>query len=250
MKPLVGITSYEEEASWGHWTLPATLIPTSYVRSIELAGGRAFVVPPVADAVEETLAPLHGLVLSGGADMDPALYEAGPHPMTTGLHPLRDQAELMLLEAALARGMPVLAICRGMQMLNVLRGGSLHQHLPERVGHDGHREARGVFSEHVVRFATGSRVAAIIGSEARVLSAHHQAPERIGAGLDAVGWAEDGTIEAVEDRRQFAVGVLWHPEEGEDKRLFEALVEHARGFRDGRRTGATRRERTAGGASA
>jgi putative glutamine amidotransferase len=155
--------------------------------------------------------------------------------MTTGLHPERDEAELMLLESALAREMPVLAICRGMQLLNVLRGGSLHQHLPERVAHDGHRAARGVFSEHDVRVAAGSRAAAIIGGETRVQSAHHQAPERIGAGLDAVAWAEDGTVEAIEDPRQFAIGVLWHPEEGEDKRLFEALVDHARSYREGRR---------------
>lgn len=231
MKPVVGITSYEQEASWGHWTLPAALIPVSYVRSVELADGRPFVIPPVADAVDETLNALDGLVLSGGADVDPAHYAEGLHPMTTGLHPQRDEAELMLLEAALAREMPVLAICRGMQILNVFRGGSLHQHLPERVAHDGHREARGAFSEHDVRVATGSRTAAIIGHEARVLSAHHQAPERVGDGLDAVAWAEDGTVEAIEDRRQFAIGVLWHPEEGEDKRLFEALVDEARRFR-------------------
>ena len=235
MKPVVGITSYEQEANWGHWTLPAALIPVSYVRSIELAGGRPLVVPPVADAVDETLDALHGLVFSGWADVDPAHYEEGQHPMTTGLHPERDEAELMLLEAALAREMPVLAICRGMQMLNVLRGGSLHQHLPERVGHDGHREARGVFSEHDVRLATDSMTATIVGREARVLSAHHQAPERVGDGLEAVAWADDGTVEAVEDRRQFAIGVLWHPEEGEDKRLFEALVDEARRFREGRR---------------
>ncbi|MDH4102348.1 MAG: gamma-glutamyl-gamma-aminobutyrate hydrolase family protein [Thermoleophilia bacterium] len=237
MKPVIGITSYEQEASWGHWTLPAALIPVSYVRSVELAGGRPLVVPPVADAVDETLEALDGLVLSGGADVDPAHFAEGLHPMTTGLHPERDEAELMLLEAALAREMPVLAICRGMQILNVSRGGSLHQHLPERVAHNGHREARGTFSEHGVRMATGSRTAAIIGHEARVLSSHHQALERIGDSLDAAAWAEDGTVEAIEDRRQFAIGVLWHPEEGEDKRLFEALVDHARRFRDERRRG-------------
>jgi putative glutamine amidotransferase len=238
MKPVVGITSYEQEASWGHWKLPATLIPASYVRSVENAGGRPVVIPPVADAVDETLDALDGLVLSGGADIDPAHYEEDVHPMTTGLHPQRDEAELMLLEAALVREMPVLAICRGMQVLNVLRGGSLHQHLPERVAHDGHREARGAFSEHDISVAGGSRTAAIIGHEARVLSSHHQALERIGDGLDVVAWAGDGTVEAVEDPAQFAIGVLWHPEEGEDKRLFEALVDQARRFGEGRRRGA------------
>ena len=233
---MIGISSYDQEASWGHWTLPAALVPSSYVRSVEVAGGRPLVVPPLADAVEETLDALHGLVLSGGADLDPAHYEEGPHPMTTGLHPERDEAELLLLEGALARALPVLAICRGMQILNVLRGGSLDQHVPERVGHDGHRVARGVFSEHRVTLAPGSRTAAIIGEEASVLSAHHQAPERLGEGLDAVGWAEDGTVEAVEDPRRFVVGVLWHPEEGEDKRLFEALVDEARRYREAPRS--------------
>lgn len=234
MKPVIGITSYAQEASWGAWTLPAVLVPLSYVRSVELAGGRPFVVPPVDDAVEETLDALDGLVLSGGADVDPAHYGEEPHPATSAqLH--RDRAELALLEAALARELPVLAICRGMQMLNVVHRGSLHQHLPELVGHDGHREARGTFSEHEVTLLQGSRTAGIIGDRARVMSSHHQAPQRIGEGLEPVAWAEDGTVEAVEDpQRPFAIGVLWHPEEGEDKRLFEALVEEARRFRETR----------------
>lgn len=234
MKPVIGITSYAQEASWGAWTLPAALVPLSYVRSVEVAGGRPVVLPPVSGAVAETLDTLDGLVFSGGADIDPVHYGEEPHPMTTGLHPERDGAELALLEGALAHQLPVLAICRGMQLLNVLRGGTLHQHLPERVDHDGHREARGAFSEHEVTLAPGSRTAAIIGTETRVLSSHHQGPERIGRGLEAAGWAEDGTVEVVEDPERFVLGVLWHPEEGEDKRLFEALVEQARVFAERR----------------
>lgn len=230
MRPVIGITSYAQEATWGAWTLPAALIPLSYVDSVEVASGRPVVVPPLAEAVDETLDALDGLVFSGGADIDPAHYGEDPHPMTTGLHPQRDEAELSLLRGALARGMPVLAICRGMQLLNVLEGGTLHQHLPERVDHDGHRIARGTFSEHAVTLAPGSKIASIIGPEASVLSSHHQAPERIGEGLEAVGWAEDGTVEAIEGPEPFVVGVLWHPEEGEDKRLFEALVDEARRF--------------------
>ena len=235
MRPLIGVTSYEQDAAWGAWNLPAALIPASYVRSVEVAGGRPVVVPPMADGVDETLDALHGLVFSGGADIDPVHYGEDLHPMTTGLHPERDGAETMLLRVALERELPVLAICRGMQLLNVVRGGTLHQHLPERVDHDGHREARGAFSEHDVTVAAGSKTAAIIGLEARVLSSHHQAPESIGDGLDAVAWAEDGTVEAVEDPRQFAIGVLWHPEEGVDKRLFEALVDEARRLAERRR---------------
>lgn len=227
MRPVIGITSYAQEASWGAWTLPAALVPLSYVRSVEVAGGRPVVLPPVDGAVGETLDALDGLVFSGGADIDPAHYGEELHPMTTGLHPERDGAELALLEGALERELPVLAICRGMQLLNVLRGGTLHQHLPERVDHDGHRIARGSFSEHAVTLAEGSRTATVVGTEARVLSSHHQAPERVGEGLRAVAWAEDGTIEAVEGPEPFVVGVLWHPEEGDDVRLFEALVDEA-----------------------
>jgi putative glutamine amidotransferase len=234
VKPLIGITSYVQQAAWGHWRLAAALIPLSYVRAVELAGGRPLVVPPAADAVDETLAALDGIVVSGGADIDPARYGHDRHP-ATGVDPERDEAEAVLLQAALARGMPVLGVCRGMQMLNVLRGGTLHQHLPELVGHDGHREARGVFSEHDVTLARGSQAAAAVGERARVKSTHHQGLDRVGEGLEAVGWAEDGTVEAIEDRRTpFAVGVLWHPEEGQSEGLFEALVEEAGRFRAAR----------------
>jgi gamma-glutamyl-gamma-aminobutyrate hydrolase PuuD len=221
VRPLIGITSYAEEASWGHWTLPAALVPLSYVRSVELAGGRPIVVPPADDGVEETLDALDGLILSGGADLDTAAA--------------RDRGELALLIGALERDLPVLAICRGMQLLNVAQGGNLHQHLPDVVGHERHRETLGAFSEHAVRIAPGSRAAGILGEEARIKSTHHQAPDRIGDGLEPVGWAEDGTVEALErPGAAFAVGVLWHPEAGEDKRLFEALVEEARRFRAAR----------------
>jgi gamma-glutamyl-gamma-aminobutyrate hydrolase PuuD len=119
-----------------------------------------------------------------------------------------------------------------MQLLNVARRGSLHQHLPDLVGHDGHREARGAFSEHDVEVRAGSKTAALLGETVRVKSTHHQAPAQLGEGLEAVAWAEDGTVEAVEDPRQaFALGVLWHPEEGDDRRLFEGLVEEARRYR-------------------
>jgi gamma-glutamyl-gamma-aminobutyrate hydrolase PuuD len=235
VRPIVGITSYAQEAAWGAWVLPAALVPLSYVQSVERAGGRPLVVPPARDGVEETLDAMDGLILSGGADIDPAHYGAGNHE-TTVAQPERDAAELALLEAALARDMPVLGICRGMQLLNVLHGGGLHQHLPELVGHDGHRETPGVFSEHDVKLSEGSVVAGVLGSRTSVKSSHHQGIETVGEGLRAAGVAHDGTIEVVEDpRRRFAVGVLWHPEEDEDKRLFEALVDEARRYRAERR---------------
>ena len=232
MRPIIGITSYAQEASWAQWTLPAALVPLSYVTSVEAAGGRPLVVPPVDDAVDETLDVLDGLVFSGGADIDPRVYGEEPHPEVTVTHPHRDEAELALLEGALARALPVLAICRGMQMLNVLRGGTLDQHLPETVGHDRHRETPGVFSEHPVRVREDSRLGATVGAAVSGKSSHHQGVARIGAGLAPVAWADDGSVEALEDpERPFAIGVLWHPEEGDDKRLFEALVEAARAYR-------------------
>jgi putative glutamine amidotransferase len=232
MRPIVGITTYVEPARWGQWDLPAALIPLSYVQSVEAAGGRALLVPPSDDAIEETLDALDGLILSGGADLDPATYDAEPHPATAGIRAERDRAELALLEGALARDMPVLAVCRGSQLLNVARGGDLVQHLPEVVGDDRHKERLGEFSEHEVAVEGGSRLGALFGPRVSVKSSHHQGFGRIGSQLVATAWADDGTVEALEDpARRFALGVLWHPEEGEDGALFRALVEEARTYR-------------------
>jgi putative glutamine amidotransferase len=237
VRPIIGITSYAQDARWGAWELPAALLPLSYVRSVEQAGGRPLLIPPIEDAVEETLDVLDGLVLSGGADIDPDHYGAARHRETTFTQPERDRAEMALLAGALERELPVLAICRGMQMLNVAHGGDLHQHLPELVGHEGHREVPGAFSLHEVRLAPKSTVGRLLGKRAVVHSSHHQALDRVGRAIEAVGWAADGSIEAIEDpAHRFAVGVLWHPEEGDDKRLFEALVEEARAYRRGRTT--------------
>lgn len=236
MRPVIGITSYVEDASWGAWTLPAALVPFGYVRSVERAGGRALLVPPALEGVEETLEAVDGLVFSGGSDIDPGVYGAESHEQTNGVRPLRDRAELALLEAAIARDMPVLAICRGLEVLNVVRGGDLEQHLPDRVGHEAHREVLGVFSEHGVDLRATSRVGTLLGDRAAVKSHHHQGVRRLGEGLVETAWAEDGTVEGLEDpARRFLVGVLWHPEEGEDDPLFRALVEEAKAYRgDGR----------------
>jgi putative glutamine amidotransferase len=235
-RPVVGITTYVEEASWGHWTLDAALIPYDYVRAVEHAGARALLVPPSAEGVEETLDALDGLVFSGGSDLDPDSYGADAHAETTGTRPERDRGELALLEAALERDMPVLAVCRGFQVLNVARGGDLVQHLPEVVGSEQHREVRGTFSDHGVKIDDGSLLGTVLGTTAPVKSHHHQGVGRIGDGLREVAWADDGTIEGLEDpERRFAVGVLWHPEAGEDRKLFEALVAEARAYREEQR---------------
>jgi gamma-glutamyl-gamma-aminobutyrate hydrolase PuuD len=234
-KPVVGITTYVEAARWGAWELEAALIPYAYVQAVERAGARALLVPPSDDAIDETLDALDGLLLSGGSDLDPDTYGAAAHPTTNGLRPERDRAELALLDGALARDMPVLAICRGFQVLNVARGGDLVQHLPDVVGDTKHREVAGTFAEHPVRIEGDSKLGSLLGHHAPVMSSHHQGVGTVGRGLREVAWAEDGTVEALEDpERRFAVGVLWHPEAGEDMKLFEALVTEAQAYREQR----------------
>jgi putative glutamine amidotransferase len=225
-RPLIGITTYVELASWGHWRLEAALVPYDYVRAVERAGGRVMLVPPDDDGIEEVLDAVDGLIFSGGNDLDPRSYGAEADPATTGTNPERDRGELALLTAALERDLPVLAICRGVEVLNVVRGGDLVQHLPDTVGHEGHRAVPGEFSDHAVRVDPSSRIESVRGV---VRSHHHQGLGRLGSGLREVAWAEDGVVEAVEDpAKPFVVGVLWHPEAGEDQRLFEQLVEAAR----------------------
>jgi putative glutamine amidotransferase len=225
-RPLIGITTYVEPATWGYWNLEAALVPYDYVRAVERAGGRAVLVPPDADGSEEVLDALDGLVFSGGSDLSPELYGAEADPETKGTNPARDRGELALLTAALERDLPVLAICRGVEVLNVVRGGDIVQHLPDVVGNESHREVPGAFSDHPVSVDPSSQLGEVRGA---VKSSHHQGLGRIGTGLREVAWAEDGVVEAVEDpEKPFLVGVLWHPEAGEDQRLFDRLVEAAR----------------------
>ena len=232
-RPIIGITSYAQPARWGAWELPAALVPFHYVESVERVGGRPLVVPPSVEAVDETLDVLDGVIFSGGIDIDPSTYGADRHEQTDPAQAHRDAGELALLERALARDIPTLAICRGFQLLNVARGGDLIQHLPETVGHEGHREVLGTFSEHPVDVKEGTKLSQILGPRHdSVHSSHHQGVGRVGEGLVETAWAEDGSLEGLEDpERRFAVGVLWHPEMEEDKRLFEALVDEARRYR-------------------
>jgi putative glutamine amidotransferase len=235
MKPIIGITTYLTSARFGSWEEDAALIPAAYVRAEEAAGGRALLVPPSMEGIEETLDRLDGLLFSGGSDLDPELYGQEAHAETNGVVTERDRAEIALLQAALQRDMPVLAVCRGSQVLNVARGGDLVQHLPDVVGDETHKHTPGVFADHDVDLVSGTRVQQILGDHAPVKSHHHQGYGRLGEGLREAARAEDGTIEAVEDpSRRFALGVLWHPEAGEDFALFEALVEEARRYREER----------------
>jgi putative glutamine amidotransferase len=236
MRPVVGITTYVTNAAWGYWELEAALIPADYVHAVERAGGRPMLIPPSSEGIDETLDAVDAIIFSGGSDLDPATYGEEAHPETFGVHPERDAAELALLTRALERDMPVLGICRGIQVLNVARGGDLNQHVPDIVGNDRHKHnPPGVFSDHDVKIEAGTKLASVFGGETDVKSHHHQGIRRLGEGLVESAHADDGTIEAIEDpAKRFALGVLWHPEAGEDLKLFEALVEQAREYREQR----------------
>jgi putative glutamine amidotransferase len=229
--PVIGITAYEERARWGPWDEQAVLVPATYVHAVERAGGIAMVLPVQAVGVDELLDRVDGLVVSGGPDVDPSRYGEDAHPATQEPRPARDAYEEAVLDGATRRHTPVLAICRGLQVLNVARGGTLHQHLPDVVGHDRHSPHAGEYAWHPVEVE--GRLARILGaSTVRTASHHHQAIARVGRGLAVTGRAADGTIEAVEDTEvPFLLAVQWHPEAGDDDSLVGALVEAAGRYR-------------------
>lgn len=226
-KPLIGISTYVETARWGVWDTPAALLPRSYVDSVVKAGGVPVLLPSVGDDTS-ALSAVDAVVIAGGADVDPGRYGHDAHE-TTASRPERDEFEFALVRDAAARGLPVLGVCRGMQVLNVAFGGTLAQHLPEVVGHHEHQPSPAVYGHNRITLAEGSRVAGILGTEGKGLCYHHQAVDALGADLRPVGWAADGTVEAVEvPGERFVLGVQWHPEQDtEDVRLFAALVEEA-----------------------
>ncbi len=243
MTPVIGITTYEDQASWRGWSARAAMLPYVYVDAVRRSGGRAVMLPPGGDDEEAraTVAGLDGLVVTGGPDVDPARYGASRHPRTQAPTTLRDAWDLAVTSHALRLGVPLLAICRGMQVLNVCRGGTLHQHLPDLVGHGRHEGPPNGFGLHHVRISPDSALAGILPSDSEdgfleVPTHHHQSVDLLGDGLKAVAWEEDGTIEAVEagpsnleewGASGFVLGVQWHPEQGTDPRLFTALVRAA-----------------------
>jgi putative glutamine amidotransferase len=225
-RPVIGLTTYAEEARFGLNDTFAAVLPLAYVHAVHSTGGRAVLITP-DDPDTDVLDGLDGIIFTGGSDVDPSLYGATPHP-TTVVKPERDAAEAMLMRAALDADLPLLAICRGMQALNVARGGTLHQHLP------GHRQtAPATTSTHAVSIRAGSRLARVLGrEELQVNSFHHQAVDTLGRGLRAVAHSADGTVEAVEaPGARFVLAVQWHAEalagEPRHRALFEALVSAA-----------------------
>jgi putative glutamine amidotransferase len=227
MRPIIGITSYVLPATWGVWhDVSTALIPYDYVAAVTEAGGRAVILPP-DETDTDVLRALDGLVLAGGADVDPSLYGADREPLTDPAND-RDVAELSLARAALETDFPVLGVCRGMQVLVIAAGGRLHQHLPDVLGHERHRPAPAIYGRLEARLTPGSRIAALIGDDPGIRCYHHQGVADPGT-LKVTGQTDDGLPEAVEDpSKRFALGVQWHPEVTRDKRLFGALVEAAR----------------------
>ena len=229
LRPVIGITCYVEEVVRGVWeSMPHALLPYNYVAKVERAGGIAVLIPPRADADEEmaraVVSRLDGLMLAGGVDIEPQRYDAEPHPSVQAARRDRDAFELALAAVTRQWDIPVLGICRGMQVMAVAAGGTLEQHLPDRVGHDDHAPVPGVYGSHPVRTVEGTMVSGLLGDQVAVPSSHHQSVASHPGYLPAA-WAQDGTLEAMEHTAsRFRLAVQWHPEAGEDDRLFEAFV--------------------------
>ncbi|MEY2515311.1 MAG: putative glutamine amidotransferase [bacterium] len=234
-RPVIGICTPLEHARWNGWHARAYLLPTSFVEPVRRAGALALLPAPDPALVanpDELLDRLDGLMLAGGADLDPASYGEPPHPLTLDHDSERDAFEIALVRRALERDLPLLGICRGMQVMNVACGGTLHQHLPELLGHEHHRRVPGSFdgADHDVRLLAGSLAARAAGEQLHATkSHHHQGVDRVGDGLQVTGWSLiDELPEAIEaPANRFALGVQWHPEADERSRLIAALVAEA-----------------------
>jgi putative glutamine amidotransferase len=249
VRPLIAVTTSEVRTAETVSPTPQGEPPQhemalglKYLRALERAGAIPVVMPPLSSTVaDELLDRFDGLCLSGGPDLDPRAYGERRHASTGPVESELDEFELELARAADARDLPILAICRGMQVLNVVRGGSLHQHLPEVNGTAiNHRQTEaGSRPTHWVSLEPGSRIAGTLQrSRVKVNSFHHQGVARVGEGLLATGRAGDGTVESVEAiDRDFVLGVQWHAECLVDRRdqaaLFSAFVDSARGQRSG-----------------
>jgi len=236
IKPVIGLTTYKQRAQTGVWDVTAAFLPAVYFEAVQRAGGIPVLLPPQPvddEVVARVLDGVDGLIITGGADVDPARYgqAAGEHTDRPQLE--RDAWEDALLTAAIERELPFLGICRGMQVLNVNRGGSLHQHVPDVIGNDRFRIGGGEFATNVVETEPGSELDALVGAKLPVKSYHHQALDAVGSGLKVTARTDDGIVQAVElEGVPFGLAVQWHPEEDavEDARLFAGLVDAARTY--------------------
>jgi len=238
-RPAIGICAALERARWSVWDLQAALLPYNYVQTVQRAGGLALMLPVdplLAEDPSEALDLIDGLVLAGGADIDPGSYGQAAHAETVDTVPERDAFELALTRGAIERDLPVLGICRGMQLINVARGGTLRQHLPEHYGHEEHRRVIGSFdgADHEVQLSEGSLAARAAGELRHATkSHHHQGVDRLGEGLRVSGISTlDGLPEAIElenasPPNRFVLGVQWHPEADTASRVIGAFVAEA-----------------------
>ena len=227
-RPVVGLTTYLQDAAWGVWNARAALLPEDYVSMVVAAGATPVLLPPHGTD-PGVLDLLDGLVLTGGADVGPERYGHEPHVRTQS-QPWRDEHEFTLLAAARDRGLPVLGICRGLQVINAAAGGTLHQHVPEVVGTDAYQPAPGEYGEVVARTAPGTRIAQIVGESVTAPCYHHQSVDRVGDGLTVTAQADDGTIEVLEgpEDQPWLLAVQWHPEHNPvDVRVMRAFVTQA-----------------------
>ena len=231
-RPLIGLSTYREQARWGVWDQRADLLPATYAASIERAGGVPVLLPPTtpyAGSARAVVARLDGLIISGGADVDPARYGEAAHPATGAPRTDRDDWELALLDAAEERALATLGVCRGMQVMAVHAGGALTQHVPDVLGSGAHAPGGDRFGAVEDRVAPASRLARLLGDLAEgglTVGCHHHQSVRTHPGFAPVAWAADGSLEAIErEGDRFLLGVQWHPEVAEDAGLFRALVQ-------------------------
>jgi len=237
-RPVIGLTTYLEQAQTGVWDVPASFLPQVYFDAVTNAGGIAVLLPPqpvdpeIASAVLEGL---DGLIVTGGKDVNPALYGQDRLLTTDEPRPDRDDWETVLLTTAIETGLPFLGICRGLQVLNVALGGTLHQHLPDVVGSERYSLGGGVFADNEVFVEPRSKVSSLIGEGETIVgkSYHHQAIDELGSSLSVSARSDDGTVQAVEvEGVPFGIGVQWHPEHTpDDLRLFAGLIDAARDYR-------------------
>ncbi len=233
-RPVIGITTYRQHASWGQWDdVPATLLPATYAAAVSAGGASPVLLPPygIADDFHGVVSRLDGLVIAGGSDVNPSRYGREPEPMTAGWVDERDVSELALLDAAADLELPTLGICRGMQLMAVHGGGTLIQHVPDIVGHDDHSPGPGRYHDNPVAVVAGTRLADVLGPTAVAHCHHHQAVETH-PGFTAAAHSHDGLVESIDHTdRPFWLGVQWHPETGTDPRLFHALTAAAQLYR-------------------
>ena len=217
------------DTQYGNWQRHAAILPSAYVSMIDEAGGIPLIIPPAGD-MTNLLKSIDGLIISGGPDVSPTLYGQTPGPRTKEFYPDQDETEIGLISSALEMDMPLLGVCRGMQILSIAHGGSLHQHLDDTPGHEGHGGYDGESTDHGVIVEKDSILAELMGTSFFVNSTHHQGVADPGS-LNVSAIAEhDGLIEAVERKdKKFCLGVQWHPERKGHDLLFAALVKAARG---------------------